>query len=306
MPHPRSYLITPASNPAMIAKAARSDADAICIDLEDAVAPNEKEASRTNVIQALRELDFGARLRLYRINGLDTPLAYRDLIEVVESAGDHLDLVIVPKVNRPEDVTFVDMLLTQIEARQGFQPGRIEIEAQIETALGNVNADRIAAASPRLAGLIFGMGDYAASLRMPLDSIGEADENDRLYPGHRWHYVMSRILTAARAFGLRAIDGPYASFRDLEGFQRACDVARVLGFDAKWCIHPGQVAATNRAFAPPPDQVAWAKTVLAEYDRATQAGRGAITVAGRMIDAASLRMAQAIVERDEAAQARGG
>ncbi|MFN8515946.1 MAG: CoA ester lyase [Chloroflexia bacterium] len=306
MPQPRSYLITPASNPAMIAKAARSEADAICIDLEDAVAPNEKEASRANVIQALRELDFGDRLRLYRINGLDTPLAYRDLIEVVESAGDHLDLVIVPKVNRPEDVTFVDMLLTQIEARQGFQPGRIGIEAQIETALGNVNADRIAAASPRLAGLIFGMGDYAASLRMPLDSIGEADENDRLYPGHRWGYVMSRILTAARAFGLRAIDGPYASFRDLEGFQRACDVARVLGFDAKWCIHPGQVAATNRAFAPPPDQVAWAKTVLAEYDRATQAGRGAITVAGRMVDAASLRMAQAIVERDEAAQARGG
>jgi citrate lyase subunit beta/citryl-CoA lyase len=214
--------------------------------------------------------------------------------------------VIVPKVNRPEDVAFVDILLAQIETRQGFAPGRIGIETQIETALGNVNAERIAAASPRLAGLIFGMGDYAASLRMPLDAIGEADENDRLYPGHRWHYVMSRIVTAARAFGLRAIDGPYASFRDAEGFQRACDVARVLGFDAKWCIHPGQVAATNSAFAPPPEQVAWAKTVLAEYDRATGAGRGAITVAGRMVDAASLRMAQAIVERDEAARARGG
>jgi citrate lyase beta subunit len=305
MPHPRSYLITPASNPAMIAKAARSEADAVCIDLEDAVAPNEKEASRANVVRALRELDFGARLRLYRINGLDTPLAYRDLIEVVEAAGDRLDLVILPKANRPEDVVFVDLLLTQIEARQGFQPGRIGIEAQIETALGSVNADRIAA-SPRLAGLIFGMGDYAASLRMPLDAIGEADENDRLYPGHRWHYAMSRIVTAARAYGLRAIDGPYASFRDADGFGRACDVARVLGFDAKWCIHPGQVAATNRAFAPPPEQVAWAKTVLAEYDRATAEGRGAITVAGRMVDAASLRMAQAIVERDEAAQARGG
>jgi citrate lyase beta subunit len=306
MPPPRSYLITPASNPAMIAKAARSEADAICIDLEDAVAPNEKEASRANVVRALQEIDFGARLRLYRINGLDTPLAYRDLIEVVEEAGDRLDLVIVPKVNRPEEVVFVDLLLTQIEARQGFQPGRIGIEAQIETALGSVNADRIAAASPRLAGLIFGMGDYAASLRMPLDSIGEFDENDRVYRGHRWHYAMSRILTAARACGLRAIDGPYASFRDAEGFGRACDVARVLGFDAKWCIHPGQVAATNRAFAPPPAQVAWARTVLAEYDRATQEGRGAITVAGRMVDAASLRMAQAIVERDEAAQARGG
>ena len=298
MPHPRSYLITPASNPAMIAKAARSEADAVCIDLEDAVAPSEKEASRANVVWALREIDFGARLRLYRINGLDTAFAYRDLIEVVEAAGDRLDLVIVPKVNRAEDVYFVDLLLTQIEARQGFVPGRIGIEAQIETALGGVNVDSIAAASPRLAGLIFGMGDYAASLRMPLDGIGEFDDNDRLYPGHRWHYAMSRIITAARAYGLRAIDGPYASFRDAEGYGRACDVARVLGFDAKWCIHPGQVAATNAAFAPPPEQVAWAKTVLDEYDRAMREGRGAITVAGRMVDAASVRMARALVERE--------
>lgn len=306
MSHPRSYLITPASNPAMIAKAARSEADAVCIDLEDAVAPNEKEASRANVARALAELDWGDRLRIFRMNALDTPFAYRDLIEVVEAAGDRLDLVIVPKVNRAAEVAFVDLLLTQIELRQGFTAGRIGIEAQIETALGAVNADSIAAASPRLAGLIFGMGDYAASLRMPLDSIGEMDENDRRYPGHRWHYAMSRIVTAARAFGLRAIDGPYASFRDAEGFERACDVARVLGFDAKWCIHPGQVAATNRAFAPPPDQVAWAKRVLEEYDRAVQAGRGAITVEGRMIDAASLRMARSLVERDEATPARGG
>lgn len=297
MPHPRSYLITPASNPAMIAKAAQSGADAVCIDLEDAVAPNEKEASRANVARAFAEIDFAGRLRLFRMNGLDTPFAYRDLVEVVEAAGDRLDLVIVPKVNRAEEVVFVDLLLTQIEARQGFPPGRIGIEAQIETALGGVNVDSIAAASPRLAGLIFGMGDYAASLRMPLDAIGVADENDRRYPGHRWHYAMSRIVTAARAFGLRAIDGPYASFRDLEGYGRACDLARVLGFDAKWCIHPGQVAATNRAFAPPAEQVAWAQKVLDEYDRAMREGRGAITVEGRMVDAASLRMARSLVDR---------
>jgi citrate lyase beta subunit len=306
MPHPRSYLITPASNSAMIAKAARAEADAICIDLEDAVAPNEKEASRANVARALAEIDFGDRLRAYRINALDTPYAYRDLIEVVEAAGNRLDLVIVPKVNRAEDVYFVDLLLTQIEARQGFAAGRIGIEAQIETALGGVNVDSIAAASPRLAGLIFGMGDYAASLRMPLDSIGEMDENDRLYPGHRWHYVMSRIVTAARAFGLRAIDGPYASFRDAEGHSHACGVARVLGFDAKWCIHPGQIAETNRAFAPSPEQVAWAKKVLDEYDRAMRAGRGAITVDGRMIDAASLRMAESLVGREEDSRRNGG
>jgi citrate lyase subunit beta/citryl-CoA lyase len=257
------------------------------------------------VARALAENDFGDRLRLFRMNALDTPYAYRDLIEVVEAAGDRLDLVIVPKVNRAEDVYFVDLLLTQIEARQGFEAGRIGIEAQIETALGGVNVDSIAAASPRLAGLIFGMGDYAASLRMPLDSIGEMDENDRLYPGHRWHYAMSRIVTAARAFGLRAIDGPYASFRDAEGHGRACDVARVLGFDAKWCIHPGQIAATNNAFAPSPEQVAWARKVLDEYDRAMREGRGAITIEGRMVDAASLRMARSLVERDEASR-RGG
>lgn len=304
-PAPRSYLLTPASNPAMIAKAAGSPADAVCIDLEDAVAPGEKEASRANVIRALRELDFGPRLRLFRINGLDTPFAYRDLIEVVEEAGERVDLVIVPKVDRAEDVLFVDTLLTQIEWRQGLAPGRIKVEAQIETALGCVNVDTIAAASPRLDALIFGMGDYAASLRMPLDAIGEPDEHDRAYPGHRWHHVMSRIVTAARAFDKRAIDGPFASFRDLDGFRRAAGVARALGFDGKWCIHPGQLAAANDAFSPPESEVAWARTVLQEYARATAAGRGAITVAGRMIDAASLRMARTIVARDELGAAQG-
>lgn len=303
---PRSYLLTPASNPAMIAKAAQSPADAICIDLEDAVAVGEKEASRANVIRALREIDFGQRQRLFRINALDTPFAYRDLIEVVEAAGDRLDLIIVPKVNRAEDVLFVDLLLTQIEWRQGFAPGQIRIEAQIETALGCVNVDTIAAASARLDALVFGMGDYAASLRMPLDAIGEPDENDRTYPGHRWHHVMSRIVTAARAFEKRAIDGPFASFRDLDGFRQAAGIARALGFDGKWCIHPGQLAAANAAFSPPESEVSWARTVLDEYGRATAAGRGAMVVEGRMVDAASLRMAQSIVARVAAITAREG
>ncbi|MGN6698297.1 MAG: HpcH/HpaI aldolase/citrate lyase family protein [Thermomicrobiales bacterium] len=300
---PRSYLLVPAANPAMIAKAARSAADAVCIDLEDAVAPDQKEASRAHVVQALRELDWGPRLRLYRINGLDTPFAYRDLIEVVEATGDRLDLIIVPKVNRPEDVAFVDTLLTQIELRQGFTQ-RIGIEAQIETALGCVNAAAIAAASPRLDALIFGMGDYAASVRMPLDSIGEPDDNDRRYPGHRWHYVMSQLVNAARAYDKRAIDGPFAGLRDPEGFRAACETARALGFDGKWCIHPSQLAATNELFAPPAAQIAWARTVLDEYARATAEGRGALAVQDKMIDAASLRMARMIVERVDAARAR--
>jgi citrate lyase beta subunit len=294
---PRSYLIAPGSNPAMLAKAASSVADAVCLDLEDAVAPGEKAGARANVAEALRTLDFGARLRLIRVNALDTAYTYRDLIEVVEAAGAQLDLIIVPKVERAADVLFVDTLLTQIERRQGLPPGRIGIEAQIETARGCLNADTIAAATPRLAALIFGMGDYAASLGMPLDAIGAPDQNDRSYPGHRWHYVMSRIVTAARAYGLRALDGPFAPFRDLDGLREAAEVARVLGFDGKWCIHPGQLATVNAAFTPPAAQVAWARTVLDEYARATAQGQGAITVEGRMIDAASLRMAEAIIAR---------
>ncbi len=294
---PRSYLITPASNPAMIAKAAQSAADAVCIDLEDAVAPAEKEASRALVVQALQTLDFGSRLRLYRINALDTPFAYRDLIDVVEAAGDRLDLIIVPKVNRPEDVAFVDLLLSQIEWRQHFVPGQIRLEVQIETALGCVNVDRIAAASPRLDALVFGMGDYAASLQMPLAAIGEPDQHDHRYPGHRWHHVMSQIVTAARAFEKRAVDGPFASFRDLDGFRQAVGWARSLGYDAKWCIHPGQLDAANSAFTPAEDEVTWARKVLAAYEQATTAGQGALTVDGRMVDAASLRMAQVIVAR---------
>jgi citrate lyase beta subunit len=299
----RSMLSTPAADYAMIRKAAASAADAVCIDLEDSVAPDQKAASRANVARALRELDFGHRIRIFRINALDTPFAYRDLIEVVEAAGDRLDLVIVPKVDRPADVHFVDTLLTQIELARGF-PNRIGVEAQIETALGCLNADAIAAASPRLEALIYGPGDFAASVQMPLDAIGEADEHDRLYPGHRWHYVMQRILVAARARGKRCIDGPYASFRDVEGFTRACELARALGYDGKWCIHPAQVEPANRVFAPAAEQVAWAQKVLDEYERAMREGRGAIAVDGKMVDAASLRMARNLVEKDRLARAR--
>jgi citrate lyase subunit beta/citryl-CoA lyase len=299
----RSQLSVPASNYDMIRKAAASAADAVCIDLEDAVAPNEKEASRANVVRAFRELDFGHRLRVFRINGLDTHFAYRDLIEVVEGAGDRIDLVMVPKVNRAEDVYVVDTLLTQIEVYKGF-PNRVGIEAQIETALGCLNVDRIAAASPRLETLVYGPGDYAASVQMPLDAIGELDANDRLYPGHRWHYVMQRVVVAARAFDKRVIDGPFAGIRDAEGFKHACDIAQVMGFDGKWCIHPSQVETANRVFSPPEGQVAWARTVLAEYERAMAEGKGAIAVNGKMIDAASLRVARNLVEKDKLARSR--
>ncbi len=299
----RSVLVTPASNARMIEKAAASGADAVCIDLEDAVAPSEKEASRANVIHALIHNDFGDSLRMYRINALDTPYAYRDLIEVVEVAGDHLDLVVVPKVERAEDVYVIETLLRQIEMAKGLT-NRIGIEVQIETALGCVNANAIAACSQRVEAILYGPGDYAASLQMPMDSIGALDASDDVYPGHRWHAIMQTVVVAARAFGKRCIDGPYAPFRDAAGFEKVCEIARVMGFDGKWAIHPSQVATLNRVFSLPESQVTWARHILDTYEAAMGAGTGAITVDGKMVDAASLRVARAIVQKSTLAAAR--
>jgi citrate lyase beta subunit len=299
----RSMLFVPAARPDMIAKAARSAADAVCLDLEDSVAPDQKEASRAHIIHALQTLDFGARVRVLRINALDTPFAYRDTIEVVEAAGQRLDLIMLPKVNAARDVQFLDTLLTQIEARAGIARP-IGIEAQIETASGFVWLREIAQSSARLEALIFGPGDYAASMRMPLANIGEADEHDAAYPGHRWHAVMHAIVAAARANGLRCMDGPSANFTEAQAFERACGVALALGFDGKQCIHPAQLATANRIFAPSPDELAWARAVAAAYEQATAQGRGAISVHGKMIDAANVRMAQTILQRQQQIDAR--
>jgi len=296
----RTTLFVPASRPDMIPKAAASAADAVCIDLEDAVAPNQKAASRAHVVQALRTLEFGARTRIVRINGTDTPYAYRDLVDVVEAAGDRIDLVMLPKTGGARDVMFVDMLLTQIEAHRGL-PAPIGIEAQIESAAGFVYVREIASASPRLEALILGAGDYAASLKMPSSGIGELDANDELYPGHRWHAVMHGIVAAARAHGLRCMDGPYSAYQDAAGYERACRIARAMGFDGKQCIHPGQIAAANTVFSPSDAEIAAAAALVQAFDAAVAAGQGAATHDGRMIDAASLRMARTILDRVRAA-----
>ena len=287
----RSELAVPASNWDMIQKAVGSAADVVFLDLEDSVAPNEKVASRQTVIRAVNELDWGGKPALYRMNALDTPFFYRDLIDIVEAAGDRLDLIMVPKINRPEDVYVVETLLTQIEADRGFGR-RIGLEVQIETAEGLINCDAIAKASPRIESIIFGPGDYTASARMPAVSIGSMDEWDAAYPGHRFHYVMHRILVAGRAAGLRVMDGPFADFRDLDGYRASCLRARALGFDGKWCIHPSQIAIANEVFAPSEAEVAWAKRVIEAYDAANQQGRGAVAVDNKMIDAASIKMAE--------------
>jgi citrate lyase subunit beta/citryl-CoA lyase len=292
----RSQLYVPASKPEMIRKAAASAADAVCIDLEDSVAPSEKAASRANVIRAFTEIDFGRRVRMFRINALDTPFAYRDLVDVVEAAGDRLDVVMVPKVGSPRDLHFVETMLAQIEASRRIEHP-IGIEAQIETAAGFLHAREIASASPRLEALIFGAGDYAASMRMPSAAIGERDEHDEIYPGDRWHAVMHTIVAAARVNELRCIDGPYAGYTNEAGLARACRIALAMGFDGKQCIHPSQLAAVNATFTPSLDDVTKAAAVLKAYDTAVAAGQGAATHDGRMIDAANIRMARTILER---------
>jgi citrate lyase subunit beta/citryl-CoA lyase len=295
----RSTLFVPGSRPDMMRKAASSPADAVCLDLEDAVAPAEKAAARRHVVAALQEVPFAGRARLVRINGIDTPFAYRDLIEVVEEAGTAIDLVMIPKVGSARDIVFVETLLAQIEAARQIAP-RIALEAQIETAQGFLRAGEIAAASPRLDALIFGAGDYAASMGMPSSAIGELDADDAMYPGHRWHAVMHTIVAAARAHGLRCMDGPYAGFQDAAGLERASRVARALGFDGKQCIHPAQLPVVNGVFTPSDDEVARAAALVDAYERAIAAGQGAAVHDGRMIDGASLRMARSVLARQGA------
>lgn len=291
----RSILLAPASNPLMIAKAASAGADAICIDCEDAVAPDQKSAARQHAIDALNSLDFRGKTTMVRVNALDGPFAYRDIIEVATQAAGKIDVIVVPKVEGRDDIRFVDMLLSQIEAGTNARP--IAIEALIETAAGLMEIREISKASRRLEALIFGSGDFAASMQMPQATIGGFDEHDALYPGHRFHHAMSSIVTAAHAHGLRAIDGPFAGIRDEDGLQRTSLIARVLGFDGKWCIHPSQPAVIDRIFSPSAEEIGRAQAIMAEYHAAVRDGRGAISVDGKMVDAASLRACRAILRK---------
>ena len=299
----RSELAVPGSRPELFEKAAAGRADYVFLDLEDAVAPDEKEAARANVIGALGKIDWRAAGKTVsvRINGLDTHYMYRDLIDVVEQAGAHVDTILVPKVGVPGDIYTVDALLTQIETAMGLTH-RIGVEALIETALGMANVEAVAASSPRLEALHFGVADYAASCRARTISIGGLNPD---YPGDQWHSALSRLLVACRANGLRAIDGPFGDFGDPEGFTAGARRAAALGYDGKWAIHPSQVDLANEVFTPPESEVDQARRVLQALEEAASAGRGAAQLDGRMIDAASARMARNVVETAEAITARG-
>ncbi len=292
----RSVLATPGSDPRMIAKALASDADVVMIDLEDAVAPDAKAAARTTVAEALREGDWRDRPRTFRMNALDTPWFVRDLVEVIDGARGQVDRIVVPKVGRPEDVHAVATILASLEVAAGAQH-LIALETQIESAAGLAYCEAIAAASSRVEALVFGPGDYAASVHMPLGAIGMPDRWDTNYPGYRWDYPLQRVLVAARAAGVHAIDGPYADFRDHDGFRRSCLAARALGYDGKWCIHPDQVPIANEVFTPDEAELSWAREVLTANAEAERQGRGSFSLNGQMVDAATLRMARATLAR---------
>jgi citrate lyase subunit beta/citryl-CoA lyase len=294
----RSELAVPGSNPAMFAKALDSAADYIFLDLEDAVAPGDKEQARRNVIRALQEHDWRGRGKTVcvRINGIDTHYMYRDVVDVVEQAGTRLDTILIPKVGVPADVYLVDALLTQIEQAKGI-PHRIGIDVLIETALGMANVEAIAPSSRRLEAMHFGVADYAASCRARTVVIGGLNPD---YPGDQWHAALSRMIVACRAYGLRPIDGPFGDFKDPDGYRLAARRAAALGIEGKWAIHPSQIALANEVFSPPPAEVDRAKRILVALDEAAREGRGAAQLEGRMIDAASARMAQNIVQMSEA------
>jgi malyl-CoA/(S)-citramalyl-CoA lyase len=307
----RSELAVPGSSPQFFEKSAKGAADVIFLDLEDAVAPDDKEKARKNIIEGLNDLDWGTKTMSLRINGLDTHYMYRDVVDVVEQAGQRLDLIMIPKVGTPSDVYAVDMLLTQIETAKGLKK-RIGIELIIETALGMQNVEAIAASSKRLESLHFGVADYAASTRARTVNIGGAnpdyavltDKDEKgerqLHWGDMWHFALSRMVVAARANGLRPVDGPFGDFSDPDGYRWAAKRAAALGCEGKWAIHPSQVALANETFSPSDAEVTRARRILEAMAQAQKEGRGAVALDGRLIDIASIRQAEVLVKKAEA------
>jgi malyl-CoA/(S)-citramalyl-CoA lyase len=313
----RSELCVPGSNVRMIEKAPGLGADVVMLDLEDAVAPDDKPQARENVIAALRELDWSGSSVSLRINGLDTHYCYRDIVDVVEASGPWLDTVLVPKASCAGDIHLVATLLTQIEDAVGLER-RIGISALIETAPGMLHVDEIAAACPdRMEALIFGVADFAASMGSHTASIGGSDrqyavltdpeEGERqLHWGDQWHYALARIAVACRANGLRPVDGPFGDFNDADGYLAAARRAAVLGFEGKWAIHPNQVPLAHRVFSPDDRLIDRTRRIMAAMKEAARDGKGAVSLDGRLIDAASLRMAEHLLAKIDLIEARGG
>lgn len=294
----RSELAVPGSNPSMIEKAADGASDYVFLDLEDAVAPPEKVQARKNVIEALNDIDWAGKGKTVsvRINGLDTHYMYRDVVDVMEQAGSKVHTLLVPKVGVPADLYMVEAMINQIE--QAFKlETRTGLEALIETALGMANVEAIAQFGGRLEALHFGVADYAASMRARTVNIGGINPD---YPGDQWHAALCRMTIACRAYGLRAIDGPFGDFSDPDGFRGAARRAAALGIEGKWAIHPSQVELANEIFSPPANEVERARDIVSALRSAEAEGKGAASLNGKMIDAASERMAANVIAMDDA------
>ena len=306
----RSELAVPGSRPELFEKAAATATDVLFLDCEDAVAPDEKETARENIIQGLNEVDFGSKVVSVRINGLDTHWMYRDVIDIIERGGERLDLIMIPKVGTPADVYAVDMLVTQAEAAVG-RKRRIGFELIIETALGMANVEAIAGASPRIECLHFGVADYAASTKARTTVIGGPNADygvltDKLESGEReyhwgdmWHYALARMVVAARAHGLRPVDGPFGDFSDPDGFRAQGNRAAVLGCEGKWAIHPSQISLANEIFSPSAEELGRATRIIEAMAQAQKEGKGAVSLDGRLIDIASIKQAENLVKKAE-------
>ncbi|MCY3673442.1 MAG: CoA ester lyase [Paracoccaceae bacterium] len=304
----RSELAVPGSQSKFFEKALNSPADVIFLDLEDAVAPDQKAQARKNIIEALNDLDWSSKTVSVRINGLDTHWMYRDIVDVVEQAGQFIDLIMVPKVGTSSDVYALDMLITQIETARGFD-NRIGLELIIETALGMQNLAEIAGASTRNESLHFGVADYAASTQARTTNIGGPNPNYVILTdpigndlrqehwGDMWHYALSKMVVVARANGLRPIDGPFGDYSDAEGYKAAAYRASALGCEGKWAIHPSQIVLANEVMSPSEEEIAKARKIVAAMARAEEEGMGAVSLDGKLIDYASIRQAEALISK---------
>ena len=290
----RCQLSVPGASEKMMAKAAGLDVDFVFLDLEDAVAPAEKRPSRQRIVNALNSLDWGRKTRCVRVNDLTTEYAHEDIIEIVEGARENLDLIMLPKAMSAADVQFVDKLLTMIEKKLGLQK-RIGIEVLIEEVEAMMRVDEIAAASPRLEALIFGMGDYSASQGVSTRDTGGTSR----YPGDIWHYQRQKMTIAARANKLDAVDGPFANFSDPETFRRESERAMILGMVGKWAIHPSQVPIAQEVFSPSPEDVERARRIVTEFAAALAKGLASVQIDGRMVDVASIRIVRNVIEKAE-------
>ena len=312
----RSELAVPGSRTELFEKAAAGDADVVFLDLEDAVAPDDKPQARKNVIEAVNDIDWGSKALSVRINGLDTHFMYRDVVDVIEQTHGRLDLVMIPKVGTAADVYAVDMLVTQVEDAIG-RSKRIGFELIIETALGMSNVEAIAGASRRNESLHFGVADYAASTKARMTTIGgpnplygvltdqEGDSLRDYHWGDMWHFAISRLVVAARAQGLRPIDGPFGDFRDPDGYRAQANRAAALGCEGKWAIHPGQIPLANEVNSPSEKEVTQARRILEAMEKAQKEGQGAVSLDGRLIDIASIKQAEVMVRKAEQIEAAG-